>query len=60
MISRIDFTKNVRLDDKEKVSAYIKALYNIRKVKGFSPKYGRGEEWYDDDNSFDLEGNSNP
>jgi len=58
-LTRIDFTKNVRLDDEEKVSAYIKALYNIRKVKGFSPKYGRSEEWYDDDNSFDLEGNSN-
>lgn len=58
-LSRIDFTKNIRLDSSEKVSAYIKVLYNIRKVKGFSPKYGSNDDWYDEDLSFDLEGNSN-
>jgi hypothetical protein len=57
-LSRIDFTKNVRFGSKEKVSAYIKILYNIRKVKGFSPKYSKND-WYDENLSFDLEGNSN-
>jgi len=58
-LTRIDFTKNVRLGNKEKVSAYIKFLHNIRKVKGFSPKYGKRDTWYIEDFGFDLEGNSN-
>ena len=58
-LTRIDFTKNIRLSSSEKVSAYIKVLYNIRKVKGFSPKYGKNDDWYDNDLSFDLKGNSN-
>jgi len=58
-LTRIDFTKNIRLENSNEVSAYIKTLYSIKKVKGFSPKYSRGDEWYDKDLSFDLEGNSN-
>jgi len=57
-LTRIDFTKNIRLENGNEVSAYIKALYNIRKVKGFSPKYNKNDEWYNKDWSFDLEGNS--
>ena len=58
-LTRVDFTKNIRLGNSEKVSAYIKVLHNIRKVKGFSPKYAKNTDWYDDNLSFDLKGNSN-
>ena len=58
-LTRIDFTKNIHLDDSKKVSAYIRFMHNIRKVKGFSPKDWRHYEDYDEDLSFDLEGNSN-
>jgi len=58
-LTRIDFTKNVRLDDGKKVAAYIKVLHNIRKVKGFSPKDWKDYDGYDENASFDLEGNSN-
>jgi len=58
-LTRIDFTKNVCLDDRDKVAAYIKIFYNIRKVKGFSPKYGKYDEWYDRDLGFDLKGKCN-
>jgi len=58
-LTRIDFTKNIQLGSRDKVSAYIKVLYNIRKVKGFSPKYNKHDKWYDDDIGFDLKGNSN-
>jgi len=59
ILSRIDFTKNIRLGDKELVSAYINYLHNIKKVKGFSPKYGKMDARHDDDSSFDLKGVSN-
>jgi len=58
-LTRIDFTKNIKLDDPNTVVAYIKALKNIRKVKGFSPKDCTDIENYDKDASFDLDGNSN-
>ena len=58
-LSRIDFTKNIRFEDCNMVSAYVRTLYNIRKVKGYSPKYSKSEEWYNSDYSFDLKGNSN-
>ena len=58
-LTRIDFTKNLHLAENSRVSAYIKVLNNIKKVKGFSPKYGKGDRWYDYDAGFDLEGNSN-
>jgi hypothetical protein len=57
-LSRIDFTSNIHFDNPEKVAAYIKILYNIRKVKGFSPKYGKADSWYDEEHGFDLKGNS--
>jgi len=59
LLSRIDFTKNIRLDNREVVLAYINLLHNIKKVKGFSPKYGKMDTWYDEDLGFDLKGISN-
>ena len=59
ILSRIDFTKNIRLDNRELVSAYINFLHNIKKVKGFSPKYGKMDKWYDENIGFDLKGVSN-
>jgi hypothetical protein len=58
-LTRIDFTVNIDVGDKENVYAYIKALHNIGKVKGFAPKYGKYDDRIDPDRSFDLEGNSN-
>ena len=57
-LTRIDITKDARLDE-DKVSAYIKVMHNIRKVKGFSPKDWSHFEDYNQNYSFDLEGNSN-
>jgi len=58
-LTRIDFTVNIDVGDRKNVSAYIKVLHNIGKVKGFSPKYGKYVDRIDPDLSFDLEGNSN-
>jgi sulfur transfer complex TusBCD TusB component (DsrH family) len=58
-LTRIDFTVNIDVDDREYVSAYIKVLHNIGKVKGFAPKYSKYNDQIDQDNSFDLKGNSN-
>ncbi len=61
-LTRIDFTVNINVGDKKNVSAYIKVLQNIGKVKWFKPKYdknGKKNKNIDDDLSFDLEGNSN-
>lgn len=57
-LTRIDFTVNINVGDKN-VSAYIKVLRNIGKVKGFSPKYDKSNKKINPDLSFDLEGNSN-
>jgi len=57
-LTRIDFTVNINVGDKN-VSAYIKVLRNIGKVKGFSPKYDKSNKKINPDFSFDLEGNSN-
>ncbi len=59
MLTRADFTVNLDVNKRENVSAYIKVLYNIGKVKGFSPKYTKYDEHINKDFSFDLEGNSN-
>ena len=58
-LTRIDFTVNIDVGDRKNVSAYIKILHNIGKVKGFAPKYNKNDERIDPDLSFDLEGNSN-
>ena len=59
-LTRFDVTSDLRLGYNDKVAAHIKVLYNIRKVKGFSPKYDKDDEdWYDTALSFDLIGNSN-
>ena len=57
-LTRIDFTVNIDVRDSENVSAYIKVLRNIGKVKGFAPKYNKNDERINTDLSFDLEGNS--
>ncbi|MDR1753835.1 MAG: hypothetical protein LBR74_02875 [Eubacterium sp.] len=58
-LKRIDFTINIDVGSKENVTAYIKALQSIGRVKGFSPKYIKTDKHINRDQSFDLEGNSN-
>lgn len=58
-LTRIDFTVNINVGDRENVSAYIKVLRSIGKVKGFAPKYDKDDDRINHDLSFDLEGNSN-
>lgn len=58
-LTRIDFTVNINVGDRKNVSAYIKVLYNIGKVKGFGPKYDKNDKEINPDLSFDLKGNSN-
>ena len=58
-LTRMDFTVNINVGDKKNVSAYIKVLHNIGKVKGFKPKYDKKNKKIEHDFSFDLEGNSN-
>ena len=58
-LTRIDFTVNIKVSDEKNVSAYIKVLHNIGKVKGFGPKYDKNDKGINHDLSFDLEGNSN-
>jgi len=58
-LTRIDFTVNIDVGNRKKVSAYIKVLRKLGKIKGFSPKYGKSDSHIDEDLSFDLEGNSN-
>ncbi|WP_196601009.1 phage/plasmid replication protein [Pectinatus frisingensis] len=58
-LTRIDFTVNIDVGDRNNVSAYIKVLRNIGKVKGFGPKYDKDDEEINPDLSFDLKGNSN-
>lgn len=58
-LTRIDFTVNINVGDRKNVSAYIKVLHNIGKVKGFGPKYDKDDEEINPDLSFDLKGNSN-
>lgn len=61
ILSRVEFTANLDVG-KENVSAYIKLMHKIGKVKKFSAKYSKSD--YSSDNiqkqhSFDLEGNTN-
>lgn len=58
-LTRMDFTVNINVGDKKNVSAYIKVLHNIGKVKGFKVKYDKKNKKIEHDLSFDLEGNSN-
>ena len=55
-VTRMDFTVNIKFDNKEKVSHYIKTLQRIGKVKWFSPL---SDPWIDKNLSFCLKGNSN-
>lgn len=58
-LTRIDFTVNINVGDRESVSSYIQVLHNIGKVKGFKPRYDKKDKKIDHSLSFDLEGNSN-
>ena len=61
-LTRIDFTVNINVKSRKAVSAYIKVLHKLGKVKGFSSKFTKqGCEDYNinQDHSFDLAGNSN-
>ncbi|MCM0757778.1 hypothetical protein M7775_04225 [Sporomusa sphaeroides DSM 2875] len=55
-LSRMILMADIDVSSREKVSAYIKVLQRIGKVKGFSPL---NYECLDDDIGFCLEGNSN-
>ena len=56
MLAGMVMSTDIDVRDREKVSAYIKVLQRIGKVKGFSPP---SESWIDGDISFSLDGNSN-
>jgi len=61
-LSRVDFTCNLNVGDREKVSGYIRLLHGMGKVKGFSTlfsKYDYDVRGINKANSFDLSGNSN-
>lgn len=57
-LTRIDFTANVDVGNRENVSNYIKVLYNLGRVKGFAPKYKKSDKRIDRTLSFDLKGKS--
>ena len=56
-LTRIHFAVNIDLGNRKLVTAYIKVMQNIGKVKGFAPKHSK--EGSLGNLSFDLEGNSN-
>ena len=58
-LTRIDFTTNIKFNDKELVGDYITVLRSIGKVKGFSPKFEKTSEEFKRKTSYDLSGNSN-
>lgn len=58
-LTRIDFTVNVDVGNHDNVSAYIKVLRNIGKVKGFASKYDKNDDKINPDLSFDLKSTSN-
>ncbi len=53
---KVTFIADINIGDNEKISAYIKVLQRIGKVKGFSPS---DYECFDKNSSFCLDGNSN-
>lgn len=55
-LSRMILYTDIRVGDREDVSAYLKVLKRIGKVKGFSPS---DYNYFDEDYSFCLDGNSN-
>jgi len=58
-LTRFDLAKNLKLGSQDIVTAYIKFLHNIKRVKGFAPKYSKNDFDYDTNLSFDLEGKTN-
>lgn len=61
ILSRVEFTVNLAVG-KENVSAYIRLMHKIGKVKGFSAKYSildYAAGYIKKENSFDLEGKTN-
>ena len=55
-LSGLTLAVDIKVGDSEMVSAYLRVLRRIGKVKGFSPV---SYDCFDDDTSFCLEGNSN-
>ena len=55
-LTKVTFIADINIGDSEKLSAYIKVLQRIGKVKGFSPS---DYECFDKNSSFCLDGNSN-
>lgn len=55
-LSGMILSMDIRVGDCEDVSAYLKVLKRIRKVKGFSPS---NYDCFGEDDSFCLDGNSN-
>ena len=55
-LTRMGLISDIDVREREKVTAYLKVLQRIGKVKGFSPS---SNSWIDDDICFCLEGNSN-
>jgi len=53
-LTRMDFTANINVGNRENVSRYIKILHSMGKVKGFSPKYKKSNKNIDKNLSFDL------
>lgn len=56
VLSGVIITANINVDNRENVSAYLKVLKRISKVKGYSPV---DYDCFEDVDSFCLEGNSN-
>lgn len=55
-LSGLTLTVDIKVDDSEMVSAYLRVLRRIGRVKGFTPV---SYDCFEDDTSFCLEGNSN-
>lgn len=55
-LSEMILSTDIRVGNRDDVSAYLKVLKRIRKVKGFSPS---GYDCFGEDDSFCLDGNSN-
>ena len=58
-LTDISFVTNIDAGSRKNVSAYIKVLRNIGKVKGFSPMQYEDYNNINSSNSFGLSGNSN-
>ena len=53
-LTRVDLTANIDVGSRKNVSRYIKILHCMGRVKGFTPKYKKTNQWIDKTLSFDL------